>query len=164
MPTGRSSAAKERQRELIITRVFDAPRDLVFKAWTDPRHVAQWWGPKGFTNPVCELDVRPGGAIRIDMRGPDGVVYPMKGVFHQIVEPERLVLTTSAFEDEAGNPRLEVLNTVTFAEHEGKTKLTLHAVVVKSTPEVAAALDGMEEGWSQSLDRLGDYVATRGHP
>ena len=163
MATGRSSAAKERQRELVITRVFDAPRDLVYKAWTDPQHVAQWWGPKGFTNPVCELDVRPGGAIRIDMRGPDGVVYPMKGVFHQIVEPERLVLTTSAFEDEAGNPRLEVLNTVTFAEHDGKTKLTLHAVVVKSTPEVAAALDGMEEGWSQSLDRLGDYVATRAH-
>ena len=147
------------RRVLIVERVFDAPRELVFKAWTDPKHVAQWWGPKGFTNPVCELDVRPGGAIRIDMRGPDGVVYPMKGVFHEIVEPERLVFTSSAIEDEAGNPGLEALNAVTFAEHNGKTKLTLQVVVVKSAPEAEAALDGMEEGWNQSLDRLADYLA-----
>jgi len=154
-----SGVVAPKERELVITRVFDAPRELVFKAWTDPKHVAQWWGPKGFTNPVCELDVRPGGAIRIDMRGPDGVVYPMKGVFHEIVEPERLVFTSSAFEDENGNPQLAVLNTVTFTEHNGKTKLTLHAVVVKSAPEVAAALDGMREGWSQSLDRLAKELA-----
>ncbi len=157
---GTSATTKAAERDLVITRVFDAPREIVFKAWTDPEHVAQWWGPKGFTNPVCELDVRPGGAIRIDMRGPDGVVYPMKGIFREILEPERLVVTTSAFEDEDGNPQLEVLNTVTFAEHGGgKTKLTLQAVVVKSAPEVAAALEGMEEGWNQSLDRLADYLA-----
>ncbi len=154
----KGGAAEATDRELVITRVFDAPRELVFKAWTDPKHVAEWWGPKGFTNPICELDLRPGGAIRIDMRGPDGVVYPMKGVFHEIVEPERLVVTTSAFEDQEGNPQLEVLNTVTFAEYNGKTKLTLRAVVVKSAPEVAAALDGMEEGWSQSLERLADHL------
>ncbi len=144
---------------LVITRVFDAPRELVFKAWTDPKHVAQWWGPKGFTNPVCELDVRPGGAIRIDMRGPDGVLYPMKGVFHEIVEPARLVVTTSALEDEEGNPQLEVLTTVTFAEHNGKTKLTLQAVVVTAAPAAAGALAGMEQGWRQSLDRLAEYLA-----
>jgi uncharacterized protein YndB with AHSA1/START domain len=146
--------------DLVIERVFDAPRDLVFKAWTDPRHVAQWWGPKGFTTPVCELDVRPGGAILIHMRGPDGVVHPTKGVFHEIVESERLVITTSAFEDEAGNPQLEVLHTVTFAEHSGKTKLTLQAVVVKAAPGVAAALAGMAEGWNESFDRLADYLPT----
>jgi uncharacterized protein YndB with AHSA1/START domain len=145
-------------RELTITRVFDAPRELVWRAWTDPAHVARWWGPEGFTNPVCELDVRPGGAILIHMTGPDGVVYPTRGVFREIVEPERLVLTTTAFEDEAGKPRLEVLHTVTFAEHNGKTLLTLLAVVVKSSPEVEAALDGMEEGWSQSLDRLAAHL------
>jgi len=142
-----------------MERIFDAPRELVFKAWTDPKHLAQWWGPNGFTNPVCELDVRPGGGILIHMTGPDGVVIPGKGVFHEIVVPERLVFTTSAFEDEAGNPRLEVLNTVTFAEHNGKTKLTLQAVVVKSVPEVAVALAGMEEGWSQSLGRLAEELA-----
>jgi len=69
------------EQELVLTRVFDAPRELVFKAWTDPKHVAQWWGPHGFTNPVCELDLRPGGAILIHMRGPDGVVYPMTGTY-----------------------------------------------------------------------------------
>ncbi len=155
---GSSPAQKPAEPVLVITRVFDAPRDLVFKAWTDPKHVAQWWGPKGFTNPVCELDVRPGGAIRIDMRGPDGVIYPMKGVFHEIVEPERLVVTTSALEDEEGNPQLEVLTTVTFAEYNGKTKLMLQAVVVKSAPAAAGALAGMEQGWRQSLDRLAEYL------
>ncbi len=150
------------QKELTLTRVFDAPRELVFKAWTDPKHMAQWWGPKDFTNPVCELDVRPGGAIRIDMRGPDGVVYPMGGVFHEIVKPERLVFTSSAFKDEKGHPQLEVLNTVTFSEQNGKTILTLHAVVVKSAPAVAGALAGMEAGWSQSLDRLAAATSTAG--
>ena len=154
-----SPVVKPAERKLVIERIFDAPRELVWKAWTDPKHVAQWWGPHGFTNPVCELDVRPGGAILIHMRGPDGVVYPAKGVFHEIVEPERLVFTDSAFEDEEGNPQLEVLNTVTFAEHEGKTKLTLQAVVVKSTPDVEEALAGMEEGWSQSLDKLAEHLA-----
>jgi uncharacterized protein YndB with AHSA1/START domain len=104
------------------------------------------------------LDVRPGGALLIHMRGPDGVVYPTKGVFHEIALPERLVFTTSAFEDDQGNPRLEVLNTVTFAELGGKTKLRLHAVVVKSAPAVEAALAGMEEGWSQSLDKLAEHL------
>jgi uncharacterized protein YndB with AHSA1/START domain len=145
---------------VVITRILDAPRDLVFKAWTDPKHLARWWGPKWFTNPVCEVDVRPGGAIRIDMRAPDGVVYPMKGVFHEVVEPERLVFTSSALEDEDGNPRLENLNTVTFAEHEGKTKLTVRAVVVKAEPGSEGALAGMEEGWSQSLDSLTELLAS----
>jgi len=146
------------ERDLVITRIFDAPRELVFQAWTDPKRLAQWWGPKEFTNPVCELDVRPGGAIRIDMTGPDGFLYPIKGIFHEIVEPERLVFTTGSFEDAAGNPQLEVLNTVTFTEHNGKTKLTLQARVIKSTPEVAVPLAGMEEGWSQSLERLGEHL------
>src|SRR5229473_4268217 len=95
-------------RELVITRTFDAPRDLVFKMWTDAKHMAQWWGPHGFTNPVCELDVRPGGAIRIDMRGPDATVYPMTGVYQEIVEPERIVFTSAAL-DEKGHPMFEVL-------------------------------------------------------
>ncbi len=156
---GSSPAQKPAEPALVITRVFDAPRELVFKAWTDPKHVTQWWGPNEFTNPVCELDVRPGGAIRIDMRGPDGVIYPMKGVFHEIVEPERLVFTSSALEDEKGNPQVAVLTTVTFAEHNGKTKLTLQAVVVKSGPAAAEALAGMEQGWRESLGRLAAHLA-----
>lgn len=146
-------------RDLVITRIFDAPRELVFQAWTDPKQVAQWWGPKDFTNPVCELDARPGGAILIHMRGPDGVVYPMKGKFQEIVPPERLVMLASAIEDEEGNSLLEVVTTVTFVEHEGTTILTVSPVVTKAAPEAAGALAGMEEGWNQSLVRLAELLA-----
>jgi uncharacterized protein YndB with AHSA1/START domain len=149
-----STMEKQTTQELTLTRLFDAPRELVFKAWTDSKLVAQWWGPDGFTNPVCELDARPGGAIRITMRGPDGVDYPMAGVFHEIVPPKRLVFTSHAFEDAQGHAQLEVLNTVIFEEQEGKTQLTLHAVVVKATPAVAGPLSGMEAGWRQSLEKL----------
>jgi uncharacterized protein YndB with AHSA1/START domain len=151
--------ASETERKLVLTRTFEAPRALVFKAWTDPKLLAEWWGPHGFANPVCEIDVRPGGGIRINMAGPDGVVHPMKGIFHEIVAPERLVFTSTALEDEAGHPSLEVRNTVTFAEHEGKTTLRLEAVVVKAAPAAARALEGMEMGWSQSLERLAARLA-----
>ena len=144
--------------ELVLTRVFKAPRGPVFAAWTEPTQVAQWWGPNGFTNPVCELDVRPGGAIRIHMRGPDGTVYPMMGVYQEIVEPERLVFTGAAL-DESGKPLFDVLNTVAFVEHDGTTKLTVRARVVKSTAGAAPYLAGMEAGWTQSLERLGVHLA-----
>ena len=157
--TATSSQPASHERELVITRIIDAPRDLVFKAWTDPKRVAQWWGPRYFTNPVCELDARPGGAILIHMRGPDGVIYPMKGTFQEIMEPEKLVFTASALEEEEGNPLLESLTIVTFAEHEGKTKLTLHVVVTRAEPGAEGALAGMEEGWSQSLDKLTELLA-----
>jgi uncharacterized protein YndB with AHSA1/START domain len=146
------------QREVTITRVFDGPRSLVFRMWTDPKHMAQWWGPHHFTNPVCEIDARPGGAIRIHMRGPDGVVYPMTGAFREIVEPERLVFTAVA-EDSDGNPLLESLTTVTFAEQGGKTKLTVHAQAIGIAPVAAQMLAGMEAGWTQSLERLEQLVA-----
>ncbi len=155
-----SAPAESAQRELVMTRIFDAPRELVFKAWTDPKHVAQWWGPKGFTNPVCEMDLRPGGSLRIVMRAPDGVDYPTTGVFREIVEPERLVFTDVAL-DEKGNPVLEGLTIVTLAEHGGKTKLTLHTAQTSTIGFVAEAtkkLEGMEEGWTQSLDRLAERV------
>ncbi|HEX9222992.1 MAG TPA: SRPBCC domain-containing protein, partial [Candidatus Acidoferrales bacterium] len=134
MGTGNIMANEE--QELVLTRVFDAPRELVFKVWTDPKHVAQWWGPHGFTNPVCELDLRPGGAIRIHMRGPDGTVYPMTGVYQEVVPPERLVFTSAAL-DANGNPMFEVLTTVTFAEESGKTKQILRAHVIKRTAQAA---------------------------
>jgi uncharacterized protein YndB with AHSA1/START domain len=147
------------ERELHMIRILDALPSRVFRAWIDPRAVSQWWGPHGFTNPVCEMDVRPGGRIRIDMTAPDGTVYPMKGIIHEIVQHERLVVTTSALDDEDGNPGLEVVNIVTFDDQEGMTRLTLNAAVVKSSPEAAEALQGMEEGWSQSLSRLARYLA-----
>ena len=146
------------EREVTITRTFAAPRALVFKCWTDAKHLAQWWGPDGFTNPVCEIDARVGGALRIHMRGPDGAVYPMKGVFQEILEPERLVFTNIAV-DAVGRHLLEGLTTVTFAEERGKTRLTMHTRAVAVAPEAIAYLQGMEMGWTQSIDRLEAYAA-----
>jgi len=144
--------------ELVITRVCDAPRELVWKAWTDPRLVAQWWGPKGFTNPRCEWDARPNGSIHIDMRAPDGVIYPMAGVFREVVEPERLVFVSSAL-DENGKSMFDVLTTVRFDDQGGKTALTLTLRVISATERAPQYLKGMEMGWQLSLDRLGEHLA-----
>jgi uncharacterized protein YndB with AHSA1/START domain len=154
-----STVMPKTAQELTFTRVFHAPRSLVFKAWIEPERLAQWWGPRSFTNPRCELDARPGGAIRIDMRGPDGTVYPMGGTFREIVEPERLVFTATAVLDADGNPQLETLNTITLTELNGKTTLTLHVKVLKASPTAAFALAGMEEGWNQTLEGLTDFVS-----
>ena len=145
------------QRSLTITRVYDAPRTLVFKMWTDAKHLAQWWGPKSFDNPVCEVEARPGGKMRIHMRGPDGQLYPMTGVFDELVEPERLVFTAYA-EDLAGNRQLEAKTTVTFEDQGGKTKLTVHATAIGLAPIAPQMLAGMDAGWNGSLDKLAELV------
>jgi len=145
------------ERELTITRVFDAPRALVFEAWADAKHLAQWWGPKGFTNPVCEMDARIGGKLRMHMRAPDGTIYPMKGEIRELVAPERLVFTSIAV-DAAGRHLLEGLTTVTLADEGGKTRLTLHAKAVAVVEEAVAYLQGMEAGWTQSIDKLQAFL------
>lgn len=155
-----ATAGTKREVELTITRIFDAPRELLFKTWIDPKQMAQWWGPQGFTNPVCELDPRPGGAICIHMRGPDGVVHPMTGTFREIVAPERLVFTAVA-EDQAGKPLLEAHTTVTFEDLGGKTKVTVQASAVGLVDVGWQMLEGMEAGWMQSLERLAELVSRR---
>ena len=144
--------------EATIKRTFNAPRAKVFKAWVDPKQMAQWFGPKDFDNPVCELDVRPGGKLKIHMRGPDGTVYPCHGTFHEIVEPERLVFTSQAI-DQDGAVLIEARNTVTFTEQGGKTAMTLHVSVVKAVGMGLQYIKGMEQGWSQSFDKLQALVA-----
>jgi len=146
-------------KELTLTRIFNAPRKVVFKAWTDRDQFAEWWGPKYFTNPVCEIDVRVGGQIKVDMTQNNGQVYPMGGEFREIDEPNRLVFTTTTGFDATGKPMLENLNTITFEDMDGKTKLTLHVKVLHATPEMDGALSGMEMGWSQTLDKLADLLA-----
>jgi uncharacterized protein YndB with AHSA1/START domain len=146
-------------KDLVLTRFFDAPREVVFQAWTEPQHLVHWWGPKGFTNPVCEGDIRPGGSLRIVMRGPNGVEYPMTAVFRKIVEPERLVFLSQAYKDAQGRYQLEVLVTVVFSDQDGKTRMDFRAQVITATPAAAGPLAGMETGWSQSLDRLSAHVA-----
>jgi uncharacterized protein YndB with AHSA1/START domain len=158
-PGGSRPAKTPSDRKLVLTRTFDAPRALVFKAWTDPEHVARWWGPHGFTNARCEVDARPGGRIRVDLADPDGTVHSMKGIFDEVVEPERIVFSAGAVEDEDGNPGLEGRTTVTFTENDGRTTLTLEVVIVKVTPDAAWSFEGMEAGWTQSLERLADEVA-----
>lgn len=147
-------------REVTLTRVFDAPPQLVWTAWTDPRHMAQWWGPKTFTNPVCELDLRPGGAIRIDMRAPNGIVYPMTGTFVEIVPPKRLVFTSVA-RGLDGNALLEGHNVITFENVGGKTKVTVQSRAVGLVPIAPQMLAGMEAGWTQSLEKLAGLVEGR---
>jgi uncharacterized protein YndB with AHSA1/START domain len=149
------------ERELTITRVFDAPRAVVFTAWTDATQLAQWWGPKGFTAPVCEFDARVGGKYRIHMRAPDGAIYPMGGEIREIVPPERLVFTNNAL-DEAGSHIIEGLTTVTFADEGGKTRMTLHTRGTAVVDYAAAYLQGMEIGWMTSIDKLEAFVTRAG--
>lgn len=144
--------------EVCLTRRVAASPDVVFRAWIEKKHLAQWWGPKGFTNPVCEVDARIGGAILIDMRSPEGVVHPMTGRFVTIDRPHRLVFVTAAIDGE-GKPMFEVTNTVTFTERRGGTEISLVARVTKTTPRTPAQyLTGMSQGWSQSVDRLEELV------
>lgn len=156
--SAKNDAALPTEREVTIVRLFDAPRALVFAAWTDPKHLAQWWGPNGFTNPVCEVDPRPGGAIRIVMRAPDGAEYPMSGTFREVVAPERLVFTNQPI-DAQGNPLIDGLTTVTFAAEGGRTRLTLHTRAKVLVAYAAQFLTGMDAGWNQSIDRLAAFVA-----
>ena len=159
-------------RDFVISRVFAAPRELVWKAWTDAKHMAEWWGPHAFTNPVCEMDVRPGGAYRIVMRGPDGDEFPIKGVFREIAEPEQLVMTVDCSEHpdswhdminpnrgKTKKPFLEMLQTVIFEELDGKTKLTIRTRFDSVAIRDAAVKIGMNEGWSQSLESLAGCVS-----
>jgi uncharacterized protein YndB with AHSA1/START domain len=139
-------------REIVATRVVDAPRELVFRVWTEPEHIARWWGPNGFTTTIHEMEVRPGGVWRFVMHGPDGHDYQNKIVYVEITPPERLVY------DHVSGPRFHV--TVTFVEQGDQT-----AVTVRMVFETAAERDytakrfGAVEGLQQTLGRLAGYVA-----
>lgn len=151
---------------LVIERTFDAPPELLWKAWSEPEHFARWVGPKGFTVPHCEIDFRVGGRVFFSMRSPEGKDYWSTGVFQEIVPMQRIVYTDS-FADEHGNPvpathygmsedfPLEMLVTVTFEERDGKTKFRLHHAGMPASDQ-----GGANEGWSQSFDKLAEYLAT----
>jgi uncharacterized protein YndB with AHSA1/START domain len=141
------------ERELVVERVFDAPRRLVFRLWTQPEHAARWWAPQGFTTLLCQMDVRPGGTWRRRMRSPEGTVHVKRGVYREVVEPELLVFTY-ADEDADGRPGHETLVTVSFAEAGGKTTLTLHQAAF----DTAAARDAHRGGWTSCLERFADYL------
>jgi uncharacterized protein YndB with AHSA1/START domain len=149
--------------EFVIIREFSAPRELVFKAWTDPKQLAQWWGPRGFTNPVCEWDVRPGGKIYDVMRGPNGADYGMGGEFREIVPPEKLSFVCGALDDK-GKLIFEFLHDVTFTEKDGRTKLVLHSRVLRTTADANKYIGGFEMGMTQSLERLDELLTPGSGP
>ena len=137
-----------------MTRTFDAPRALVFEAWTERQHLERWQGaPQGFTVTTEQVDIRPGGAFRICMRSPEGVDHWLQGVYREVVAPERLVFTHTWLDAER-KPTTETLVTITFAERGGKTELTLRQSGFKSEESRA----GHEGGWASTFDRLAEYL------
>jgi uncharacterized protein YndB with AHSA1/START domain len=142
------------ERALVITRLINAPRELVFAAWTDPAHARHWWGPVNFPATHLEMDVRPGGRWRHCLTSiDDGRELWQHGVFREVVKPERLVFTFVWEED--GERGLETLVTVTFADEGGKTRMVFRHAPFQS----AAERDGHHGGWSSTFDRLTDYLA-----
>lgn len=151
------TAMETASAELEITRIFAAPREMVFRACTEADQLAKWWGPEGFTAPVCESDPRPGGTMTVVMRDPDGTDYKMTGTYIEVVAPERLVVESKAL-DQAGNVLIEATNTITFRDVDGKTELHVKAQAVALVPEAAPMLGGMRAGWTQSLQCLDDVL------
>jgi len=144
------SGGEAKKPELVMTRVFDAPRELVFQVWTKAEHFQKWFAPQGFTVPSCEIDLRPGGAFRFVFRGPGGMEFPSDGEYVEVEPPSRLVWKAML----PGG--LEVLTDVRFEAEGGKTKLTVHQKFAFESP----ATKGAPMGWTQTLDNLGRYLAT----
>ena len=155
MAAGSSALTEPAANTLVIERIFDAPRELVFKAWNEPKHLVRWLGPQGFTGTIIKMDARPGGGYRFHMRSPEGTEHWQQGVYRELVEPERLV-STYEWADAEGKPtRPETVLTVTFEDDHEKTKLTLHQAVFESV----TARDLHNAGWTTTLDRLAEYLA-----
>jgi uncharacterized protein YndB with AHSA1/START domain len=158
-------------RNFVITRVFDAPRELLWKAWTDPKLLAEWWGPACFTTSICEMDVRPGGAYRFVLRSPDGVDYPSKGRYEEVVAPKLLVYTVDMSEHPADwrdllTKELEgkeadisrLVCRVAFEDEGGKTRLTIRSTFGSSLLRDTFVRMGMETAWGEMLAKLGNLL------
>ena len=154
MTAGISKADGQADRILLMTRVFDAPRELVFKAWTEPEHLARWWGCAMTTATTFKGDFREGGAFHVKMRLEDGSDHRVRGVYRAFDPPERLSFTW-AWEDENGNLGHETIVTVTLVDLDGRTELTLRQAIFESTE----MRDMHREGWTASFDRLVDFLA-----
>ncbi|MEO6893021.1 MAG: SRPBCC family protein [Ktedonobacteraceae bacterium] len=143
------------KQEIVMTRLFDAPRELVFKAYTAPNLIPQWWGPENVTTIVHKMDVRPGGTWRYVQRDTNGNQYAFYGVYHEVIVPERLVYT---FEFE-GMPGRVLLETVTFEEQDGKTKLTDTSIFQTLEDRDSMLSTGMEQGAAESMNRFAELLA-----
>lgn len=144
-------------REIVITRLIDAPRELVFDAWTDPQHIGEWFGPDGFTITTHEMDVRPGGVWRFVMHGPDGVDYPNRIAYTEIARPE---LIAYDHDDDDDPPAVSFKARVTFAERDGKTELTMYSLFPTAAERARVVEEhGAIEGGNQTLARLDAYLS-----
>lgn len=153
-------AVAESAREMTISRVFDAPRELVWEAWTNPEHVAQWWGPDGFTTTIKKMDFRVGGVWKLVMHGPDGRDYPNSSIFREIVVPERIVFSHGGGSKDG--PSSKFLATWTFEALGAQTKVTMRALF--DTPEerdLIVRAYGAIEGGKQTLARLAEFLAKK---
>jgi uncharacterized protein YndB with AHSA1/START domain len=152
-----AASIPEHLRRVSIVREFDAPRALVWKMWTDPAHVGVWYAPEHFTTPVVRMDVRPGGAIHMVMRGPDGSDHPFDGRFIELDEPGRLVMRTWIRLPD-GETWFEVEETIRLEEIGDRTRMHFEARVLEARADAVGPLSGMETGWSQSFDKLGRHI------
>jgi uncharacterized protein YndB with AHSA1/START domain len=155
--SARSNAVPQNPEiELRITRVFDAPRSLLWTVWTQPAHLMRWWGPRGYTLVSCNIDLRPGGSYRFHMRGPTGDDHWSQGVFEEVIEPQRLVLAGSWVDADGSPTGPQTVATVSFEENAGKTTMTFH----HRGFDTVAARDAHRGGWGSSFDRLDQYMAS----
>jgi len=156
--------ASAADREIVLSRVFDAPRELVWEAWTDPKQVVKWWGPPGFTTTIAKMDVRPGGEWRHTMHGPDGTDYPNRSRFLEVARPERIVYAHAG--GTKGRPGVRFQSTWTFEARGARTKLTLRMVFpTAEARDLIAREYGAVEGGKETLGRMAEHLAGRlGHP
>jgi uncharacterized protein YndB with AHSA1/START domain len=144
-------------RVIVITRAFDAPRSLVFEAWTKAEHVAQWWDPSGAPLAVCDIDLRPHGAFRFVHQGPDGVNHPFTGLYREVTAPARLVFTTRVAPSGA-----ESIGTLVFSEREGRTTLTMTIECQSKADRDALLKMRVDVGTTRTLDNLDEYLGSIG--
>lgn len=168
--TKNSPTAESAVREFVISREFGVSRDFMFKVWTDPEHMQRWWGPKDFKVIYSKMDLRPGGSYHYCMRTPDGHDMWGKFVYREIVKPERIIFVNSFSDEKGGLTRhpmspswpLEMLSTITFAEHAGKTTVTVRWAPLNPTEEERKTFEGgfdsMRNGWSGTMDQLAAYL------
>ena len=148
------------ERRLALTRRYRAPRDLVFAAWTEPERMKHWWGPKDWSIPHSEADLRPGGAFRYTMRSPDGHDHVVEGIISEIDPPSRIV-TISELGGDGNHPPVSVVTIVTFEEQGRLTLVKVDTTASAADDMIDAATEGMEEHWGEHLDRLGQHLSGR---
>jgi uncharacterized protein YndB with AHSA1/START domain len=141
-------------RELVITRVFDAPRSLVYKAWTEPEHMIHWLGPEGFSSKILKSELKVGGTYRFHMRDPQGGDHWQQGIFREIVPPQKLVFTYEWADAHGRATRPQTIVTITLDELDGKTRMTLR----QGRFESVTARDDHQGGWASSFNRLAGYL------